>query len=62
MVPLIDIPTLVVGSWANRTSQAWIGAQMPQARVEIFGEAEGGSHFMFLENPAKFNQVVREFV
>jgi non-heme chloroperoxidase len=62
VVPLIDLPALVVGSWANRQSQAWIGAHMPQARVEIFEESEGGSHFMFLENPGKFNQLVREFI
>ena len=62
VVPRINIPTLVVGSWSNRASQEWIGAHMPQARVEIFAESEGGSHFMFLENPVKFNQLVREFI
>jgi pimeloyl-ACP methyl ester carboxylesterase len=62
VVPRINIPVLVIGSWANRQSQDWIGAHMPKARVEIFDEAEGGSHFMFLENPEKFNRLVREFV
>jgi len=30
--------------------------------VEVFAEAEGGSHFMFIENPAKFNRLVAEFI
>jgi hypothetical protein len=30
--------------------------------VEIFEENEGGNHFMFMENPKKFNQLVRNFV
>ena len=30
--------------------------------LEIFGANEGGSHFMFAENPKKFNQVVLEFL
>jgi non-heme chloroperoxidase len=62
VVPLINLPTMVVGGWANRQSQEWIGAHIPKARVEIFEAAEGGSHFMFLENPVKFNQIVREFI
>ncbi len=32
------------------------------SRVEIFDEHEGGSHFMFLENPTKFNRLVTEFL
>jgi non-heme chloroperoxidase len=62
VVPMINIPALVVGGWRNFKSQEWIGAHMPIARVEIFGESEGGSHFMYLENPVKFNQIVREFI
>jgi non-heme chloroperoxidase len=62
VVPRISIPTLVVGGWRNFKSQEWIGAHIPKARVEIFDECEGGSHFMFLENPVKFNQIVREFI
>jgi non-heme chloroperoxidase len=49
-------------SFFNPKSQEWIGQQIPGARVEIFDEREGGSHFMFLENPAKFNQIVRAFM
>jgi pimeloyl-ACP methyl ester carboxylesterase len=65
VIPRINIPTLVVGgraSFFSPESQEWIGAQIPGARVEIFDEHEGGSHFMFLENPGKFNQIVRAFM
>jgi len=41
---------------------AWIANQLPDAQLEIFEENEGGSHFMFLENPTKFNQIVSRFV
>ncbi len=30
--------------------------------VEVSDEHEGGGHSTFLENPAKFNQIVREFM
>lgn len=32
------------------------------SRVEIFDERDGGSHFMFMENPTRFNQLVTEFL
>jgi non-heme chloroperoxidase len=34
---------------------------IPRARLEIFGAGEGGSHFMFWENPAQFNHLIRDF-
>jgi non-heme chloroperoxidase len=64
VIPLINIPTLVVGGKASLVgwkSQVWIGSQIPGARVEIFEEDEGGNHFMFMENPEKFNRLVNEF-
>jgi len=30
-------------------------------KTEIFEENEGGAHFMFMENPEKFNRLVSEF-
>ena len=62
VIPRISLPTLVVGSSRNARSQEWIGAHLPGARVEIFAETDGGSHFMFMENPEKFNQLVRQFI
>jgi non-heme chloroperoxidase len=65
VIPLIDIPTLVVGGKASLVgwkSQVWIGKQIPGARTEIFETEDGGNHFMFMENPVKFNRIVKEFM
>lgn len=61
----IDVPTLIVGgeaSFFKVEALEWMRSQIPGARLEVFGADEGGSHFMFMENPAKFNQLVRDFV
>jgi pimeloyl-ACP methyl ester carboxylesterase len=59
------LPTLVIGGRVSLIpwkSLAWIAKQIPGAQLEIFEENEGGSHFMFVENPTKFNQIVSKFV
>jgi non-heme chloroperoxidase len=64
-IPRINIPTLVVGAKASLVgwkSQQWIGSQIKGSRVEIFEESEGGNHFMFMENPEKFNRIIKEFI
>ncbi len=64
-IPRIDVPALVIGGEAsifNPASQAWVADQIPGAELVIFGAAEGGSHFMFLENPEKFNADVLDFL
>jgi non-heme chloroperoxidase len=61
----IRLPSLVVGaeaSLAPASSIRWIAAKIPGATLEIFGADEGGSHFMFAENPKKFNRVVSNFL
>jgi pimeloyl-ACP methyl ester carboxylesterase len=65
IIPRIRLPTLVIagrGSPASWKSIAWIAKQIPGAQLEIFEENAGGSHFMFVENPTKFNQIVSTFV
>lgn len=65
VIPRINVPTLVVGGKASLVSwksQQWIGSQIRGSRVEIFEEAEGGNHFMFMENAEKFNRIVTEFI
>lgn len=65
VIPRIRLPALVIGaekSIFNPRSQEWIARQIPDARVEIFEEQEGGSHFMWLENPSRFNALVRGFL
>jgi pimeloyl-ACP methyl ester carboxylesterase len=39
----------------------WEASVIKGSRVEIFEEEEGGNHMMFHENPAKFNQLVKDF-
>lgn len=61
----ITLPTMIFGGRAsifNPASQEWIARQIPGARVEIFEEHEGGSHFMWLENPEKFTGRLRRFL
>ena len=65
VIPRISLPTLVIGGRASLIpwkSIAWIARQIPGAQLEIFEENERGSHFMFVENPTKFNQIVSTFV
>ncbi|KAI1472508.1 alpha/beta-hydrolase [Daldinia caldariorum] len=60
----IDVPTLTVagrGSLFPTAGAEWIGKQTG-GRVEIFEKGEGGSHFMFWENPEKFNRILEEFL
>ena len=61
----IRLPTLVVGARQSvfpAESQAWIAKRIPGARLAIFEADEGGSHFMCMENPARFNALVRDFL
>jgi pimeloyl-ACP methyl ester carboxylesterase len=65
VIPRIALPTLVVGGRASFfpwRSQAWIHEQIPGSRLEVFGEDEGGGHVPFVENPAKFNRLVADFL
>jgi pimeloyl-ACP methyl ester carboxylesterase len=65
VIPTIDVPTVVFGgtkSFFNPRSQQWIASQIRGAKTHIYEEAEGGSHFMFMENPDKFNRQVLEFL
>jgi non-heme chloroperoxidase len=59
------LPSLVVGgakSIFSAESQEWIASVNPNARVTIFAEEEGGGHFMFYENPNRFNAEVAGFL
>ena len=65
VIPAIRLPTLVVGGHASifpAHTQEWIAEQIPGADCVIFDAGEGGSHFMFYENPAKFNAAVNAFL
>ena len=61
----IALPTLFIGGKASlvpTSCVAWNASQVAGARLEIFEVAEKGSHFMFIENPDKFNALVTGFV
>jgi pimeloyl-ACP methyl ester carboxylesterase len=65
VIPRIDVPCLFIGGRVSLVpwkSVAWAASQVKGARLEIFEEAEGGQHFMFEENPAKFNRIVADFL
>jgi hypothetical protein len=56
---------LVVGAKTSLNgwkSQQWVARQIAGAQVEILEANEGGNHFMFMQNPQKFNRLVRNFV
>ncbi|MBG1243237.1 alpha/beta fold hydrolase [Nostoc sp. NZL] len=58
-------PTLIIAgrkSIIPWTSQVWINQSIPHSELEIFEAAEGGGHFMFIENPEKFNRRVLQFL
>ena len=59
------LPSLVVGgrkSIFTAESQEWIASVNPNATASIFDEHEGGGHFMFFENPRRFNAEVSAFL
>lgn len=59
------LPALVVGgrkSIFSPESQEWIASVNPNAKASIFEEHEGGGHFMFFENPRRFNAEVSAFL
>ncbi len=65
LIPTIAVPTLIIGgevSIFSVDSLAWINKQIKGSVLEIFEENEGGSHFMFFENPTKFNSIVSNFL
>ncbi len=65
VIPRINIPTLVIGGKVSPVpwkSQVWIHEQIPDSKLVLFEENEGGQHFMFIEGAEKFNGAVLEFL
>ncbi|KAI0837952.1 alpha/beta-hydrolase [Hypoxylon sp. FL0890] len=63
--PRITVPVLVVGAKGSLMPVAggeWIAKQVQKGRLVTFEKEEGGSHFMFFENPGKFNRILEEFL
>jgi len=64
IIPSIDVPTVVFGgeaSFFTPKSQHWVADRIG-AEIHVFGADEGGSHFMFMENPEKFNALLSAFL
>jgi non-heme chloroperoxidase len=65
LIPRINLPTLIISGRASGIpwkSQEWIHRQIKGSQFEVFEESEGGQHFMFIENPEKFNRLVMEYL
>lgn len=65
VLPRLGVPALIVaaeGSVFPAEGARWVSEQIPGASLVIFEKEEGGSHFMFYENPDKFNRAVEDFL
>lgn len=64
-IQTINIPTLVINgldSHVPETSTIWVANAIPGSKLVSFKMEERAKHFMFLENPTKFNAVVTDFL
>lgn len=64
LIKRIQITTLIIGGESSvvpPASQLWIQGQIPNLVLEIFTTDAGGHHFAFLENPDRFNILLRQF-
>lgn len=61
----INIPTLLITGESSLhpwQSHKWMHEQIKNSKLEIFSEDEGGSHFLFVENPERFNKIIMNFL
>ena len=61
--PLIRQPVLLLWGDADTETPLWMGREMekliPDAGLAVL---EGGTHFAYLEQAARFNVIVRQFL
>lgn len=65
VIERIRHPTLVFGGAGSvhpAACQHWIAEAIPGAELDVFPADEGGSHFLFYENPKRFNGQVMRFL
>lgn len=65
VLPRITVKTLVLAGELSLFPPAgldWVAAQIPGAEKYTFTAAEKGNHFMFWENPDRFNSIVKNFL
>ncbi len=61
----INRPSLYIAgeaSFVPMTATKWAADNTPGSQFESFGPDEGGNHFMFIENPDRFNDIVARFL
>jgi pimeloyl-ACP methyl ester carboxylesterase len=64
-IPRIEKPTLIAFGRASPhpvECQQWIHQQIKGSRLEIIEAEDGGSHFLFLEAPQRFNRLLSDFL
>ena len=65
VLPRINRPALYIAgeaSFVPASATRWAAEQTPGAKFESFEPDEGGNHFMFIENPDRFNRLVADFL
>lgn len=65
VIPRLTVPSFFIGakrSLVNWKSVAWMAETAPQGSYALFELDECKGHFMFLENPSRYNQLVRNFL
>ena len=65
VLPRINRPALYIAgeaSFVPASATRWAAEQTPGASFESFAPDEGGNHFMFIENPDRFNRLVADFL
>ncbi|KAF7555553.1 hypothetical protein G7Z17_g2064 [Cylindrodendrum hubeiense] len=65
VLPRIHVPSLVIAGEVSVNAApgiAWVATQIPGGKSYTFTAEEKGSHFMFWENPERFNSIVEDFI
>jgi pimeloyl-ACP methyl ester carboxylesterase len=65
VLPSIDVPAFVIAGELSIFPHAgveWVASQISSAKHYTLSAEEKGSHFMFWENPERFNSVVESFI
>ncbi|WP_298773865.1 alpha/beta hydrolase [uncultured Shewanella sp.] len=65
VIKKLTLPVLFITGRASLhpwQSHQWMHDQVPHSELFIFEEQQGGNHFMMVENPELFNQVVLDFI
>ena len=63
--PRINRPSLYIageGSFVPASATRWAAEHTPGASFESIPADQGGNHFMFIENPDRFNRLVADFL